>query len=76
MLAVEGSFRHPQDFRYHIQNFTAIGYNVSVEAGEETTISYRFRPHENFEPRDIGFQLNVHYTDSEEGRFMDSVFNA
>merc|ERR1711907_70640 len=72
---IEGSLRHPQDFRYTIQNFSVSQVNTSVAAGEQVSFVYNFKPSESFDPRDIGLVVNVHYVDEDSSSYRDCVFN-
>ena len=38
--SVQASFRYPQDFSYHIQNFTALRYNRELAADQEASVEY------------------------------------
>lgn len=40
---VQGSFRYPMDFSYHIQNFTMWRYRSEVVPGGEATLEYAFQ---------------------------------
>lgn len=72
---VEASFRFPGDFSYSMWNFTQVFTDTLVESGDLTTIFYQFRPHENFEPREFGFVVNVNYFDGDGAQFQDAVIN-
>eukprot|EP00036_Acanthoecidae_sp_10tr_P000629 CAMPEP_0182948688 /NCGR_PEP_ID=MMETSP0105_2-20130417/59884_1 /TAXON_ID=81532 ORGANISM="Acanthoeca-like sp., Strain 10tr" /NCGR_SAMPLE_ID=MMETSP0105_2 /ASSEMBLY_ACC=CAM_ASM_000205 /LENGTH=266 /DNA_ID=CAMNT_0025088981 /DNA_START=23 /DNA_END=823 /DNA_ORIENTATION=+ len=72
---IEGSFRYPQDFRYFLQNFTINSVNVTVPPGEQTTFVYKFKPSDQFDPRDIGLVININYIDEVDSNFRDAVFN-
>lgn len=72
---IEGSLRYPQDYSYHVQNFTAQYYAQYVYPTTEASFIYLFMPSEMFNSRSFGFTLNVYYKDLEENEFMDAVFN-
>jgi hypothetical protein len=46
-----------------------------IKSYEHATFLYRFKPHENFDLRDFGFQLNVNYIDTHEAPFRHTPFN-
>lgn len=71
---IEGSFRHPLDYTYHFQNFTSYTPDTVVAPKQVVSFNYFIRPYENYEPRQIGLQINVHY-ESVDGEFHDAAFN-
>ena len=73
--SVDGSYRFPQDFRYHMQNFSTNVVNTTVPAGEQATFMLKFETHASFDPREIGLVINVNYVDADESLFRDAVFN-
>jgi len=73
--SVEASFRYPQDFNYHIQNFTAIAYNREVKSGHEATVAYSFLPSDAFAGRPFGLNIALNYRDANGAQFSESVFN-
>lgn len=61
---VDASFRYPQDYSYHIQNFTATMYNRVVQPGQEATFQYAFHPHESYGGRPFGLTVLMMYKDA------------
>jgi hypothetical protein len=55
--------------------FTVEVIDKEIKSFEHATFLYRFTPHESFDPRDFGFQLNVNYINSDEAPFRHTVFN-
>lgn len=72
---VDASFRYPQDYSYHIQNFTATMYNRVVQPGQEATFQYAFHPHESYGGRPFGLTVLMMYKDAEGNQFGAGVFN-
>jgi len=72
---LDASFRYPMDWTYHIQNFSAIGYQKTVKAKQEATVAYSFMPADAFAGRPIGLSINLAYRDSEGNFYFDPVFN-
>lgn len=72
---LDGSFRHPLDFTYHIQNFSTVELETVVGPKQVASFNYYIRPHESFEPRQIGLQINLHYKDGADGVYVDAAFN-
>eukprot|EP00096_Caligus_rogercresseyi_P012379 TRINITY_DN515_c0_g1_i1.p1 TRINITY_DN515_c0_g1~~TRINITY_DN515_c0_g1_i1.p1 ORF type:complete len:269 (-),score=101.88 TRINITY_DN515_c0_g1_i1:305-1111(-) len=73
--SLEASFRYPMDFRYHIQNFSAISYGKGVKPKREATLAYSFIPADAFAGRPIGLSINLAYRDSIGNSYLDPVFN-
>jgi len=73
--SLEASFRYPQDFSYHIQNFTAAEINKAVVAEEEATFEYMFVPSETFESRQFGLTINLRYRNADGKEFHNAVYN-
>lgn len=61
---IDASFRYPQDYSYHIQNFTGTQYNRVVQSGEEASFQYAFHPHESYGGRPFGLTILMFYKDS------------
>ena len=40
---IEGSFRAPQDYRYHLFNFSGVAVNQAVAPGDEIGIIYKVK---------------------------------
>ena len=59
--SIDGSFRYPQDFTYHIQNFTTLRPEKVVEPGWEATFEYLFMPSETFNGRPMGLVVVLNY---------------
>lgn len=72
---IEGSLRHPQQFSYVIQNFSSMEFYQPLEPGMDSTFLYKFKTHDWFEPKIFGFQLNLHYIDTDENVYQDAVYN-
>lgn len=72
---MEASFRYPQDYSYHIQNFSMVDYDRTVEPGREATFSYAFTPSETFSARPFGLTVNLNYRDTDGNSFQDAVYN-
>ena len=65
--SLDASFRYPQDFSFHIQNFTAAVYNRVVEPKRQATFDYAFTPNEAFAGRPFGLVINLNYKDAVSG---------
>ena len=61
---IDASFRYPQDYSYHIQNFTGTSYNRVVRPGEEASFQYAFHPHESYGGRPFGLTVLMLYKDA------------
>jgi len=72
---LDASFRFPQDYSFHIQNFTSATYNKVVKPKEQTTLSYRFYVDESFAGRPFGLTVNLAYRDAEGKPFQEAVYN-
>jgi len=73
---LDASFRYAMDFSYHLQNFTAIGYNRPVRSGEQASLFYSFGAGEAFAGRPVGLTLNLIYHDATSGKYYQTaVFN-
>jgi len=73
---VDASFRYPQDYSYHIQNFTGTSYNKVVKPGEEASFQYAFHPHESYGGRPFGLTVLMFYKDITDGiQYGAGVFN-
>lgn len=72
---IHASLRYPQDFSFHIYNFSAVEYDYLVEPGREATLEYTFSASEVFAARPFGFVIQLFYKDSEGNLFADSLFN-
>jgi translocon-associated protein subunit alpha len=73
--SLDASFRYPQDYSFHIQNFTASVFNRPVKTKEQVTLSYTFYTDESFAGRPFGLVVSLGYRDSEGKPFLDAVFN-
>jgi translocon-associated protein subunit alpha len=65
----EASFRYPMDFAFHIQNFSAIGYNKEVKPKQQATLMYSFMPSEAFAGRPFGLSIDLSYRDANGNSF-------
>ena len=61
---IDASFRYPQDYSYHIQNFTGYRYGVVVQPNNEASFEYLFHPHESYGGRPFGLTIIMTYKDS------------
>uniref|UniRef100_A0AAF5Q091 Translocon-associated protein subunit alpha n=2 Tax=Wuchereria bancrofti TaxID=6293 RepID=A0AAF5Q091_WUCBA len=75
VLFCETSFRYPQDFSYHIQNFSRVQYNRVVAAKQEATFNYAFYPSDQFAGRPLGLVVELQYEDSDGKGYKNTVFN-
>lgn len=73
--SIDGSLRYPQDFTYHIQNFTAFRSEKVLESGSESTFEYLFMPSETFNGRPMGLVVVINYRNNEGKHFQNVVFN-
>lgn len=73
--SLDASFRYPQDFSFHIQNFTTAVYNRVVEPKRQATFDYAFTPNEAFAGRPFGLVINLNYKDAEGNVWQNAVFN-
>merc|ERR1719502_383821 len=60
---IMGSLNSPQDFNFHLQNFSIKGYGVVVQPGEELTLDYQFILHPALMPEDYQMAHTVFYSD-------------
>jgi len=72
---LDASFRYPQDYSFHIQNFSSLAYNKLVKPKEQATLSYSFYVDESFAGRPFGLTINLGYRDTEGKPFIDAVYN-
>lgn len=72
---LDASFRYPQDYSYHIQNFTGTQYNRVVSPGQEASFQYAFHPHESYGGRPFGLTVLMLYKDSDGNQYGAGVFN-
>jgi len=73
--SMDASFRYPQDFSFHIQNFTTAVYNRVVEPKRQATFDYAFTPNEAFAGRPFGLVINLNYKDVDGNVWQNAVFN-
>jgi len=73
--SLDASFRYPQDFSFHIQNFTTAVYSRVVEPKRQATFDYAFTPNEAFAGRPFGLVINLNYKDAEGNVWQNAVFN-
>ncbi|CAD5207292.1 unnamed protein product [Bursaphelenchus okinawaensis] len=73
--AIEPSFRYPFDFNMIMLNLTAGRVERTVAPKQEASFDYRFIPNEAFIGRPLGLTVNLHYTDSAGGYYVNTVFN-
>lgn len=72
---IDASFRYPQDYSYHIQNFSVVALKSVVPAGHESTFQYSFFPHESYGGRPFGLVVMMSYQDSDGNQFAAAVLN-
>jgi len=73
--SLEASFRYPQDFSYHIQNFSAYEVNKLIDPEHEATFEYLFTPSETFASRQFGLTINLRYRNADGAEYLNAVFN-
>lgn len=73
--SMDASFRYPQDFSYHIQNFTTVRFSRQVEPGRQATFEYGFAINEAFSSRPFGLVVVLDYKDLDGNIFQDAVYN-
>ncbi|XP_077410969.1 translocon-associated protein subunit alpha isoform X2 [Vanacampus margaritifer] len=73
--SLDASFRYPQDYQFHIQNFTALQLGTAVPPGRQATFEYSFIPAEPMGGRPFGLVINLNYKDADGNVFQDAVFN-
>lgn len=73
--SLDASFRYPQDYSFHIQNFTAQQLSRVVKPKEQATLSYSFYTDESFAGRPFGLVVSLGYRDAEGKPYLDAVFN-
>lgn len=76
VTGIEASFRYPQDFNYHIQNFSMIPLQSYIPPNTQASFVYNFRPSESFYARPFGLTMNIYYKDQDDRQYRDAVFNA
>lgn len=72
---VEGSLRYPQDFSFHIQNFSVLYYEQYVPPGTHASFLYPFVPSDMFVARTLGLVISVYYKTAAGSEFRSDVFN-
>ena len=55
--------------------FTVDVLDQEVKSYEYATFVYKFKPHENFDLRDFGLQINVNYIDNNEAPYRHTPYN-
>lgn len=75
MSAIMGSINSPSDLKLYIQNFTQQVYFEVVEAGEELSLEYTFRPDPALPARDYHVMLTLFYEDAKHGFYSTTFFN-
>ncbi|KAI1730741.1 translocon-associated protein (TRAP), alpha subunit domain-containing protein [Ditylenchus destructor] len=73
--ASEASFRYHMDYSYHIQNFSAVRYERTVQPKQEATFDYAFIPSEQYIGRPMGLVINLHYADADGSFYTHAIFN-
>jgi len=74
--SIDGSFRYPQDYSYHIQNFSTLQFNKIIEPEREATFEYMFQPSETFSSRQFGLVIKINYKGSDNKAFSNAIFNS
>jgi len=72
---ITASLRYPQDFQYHIQNFSTFEYYKLVKNEQEATFEYAFTPSDVFAGRPFGLVVTMQYRNHEERVYTDVLFN-
>lgn len=73
--SLEASFRYPQDFSYHIQNFSMYEINKVIDPETEATFEYLFTPSETFASRQFGLTVILRYRNADGNQFFNAVYN-
>jgi translocon-associated protein subunit alpha len=73
--SLDASFRYPQDYSFHIQNFTALSFQRVIQPKQQATLQYKFYTDESFAGRPFGLVVTLGYKDAEGKPFVDAVFN-
>lgn len=74
---VTGSLVVPQDYSYHVENFTTYRYFDVVAPHSEHSFVYEFQTREIFNPQEFGLTVLVYYTDAADGKnYVSTVFNS
>jgi len=73
---VDASFRYPMDYNYHIQNFSAALFGITVKPKQEASVLYSFAPADVFAGRPLGLTINLGYHDADGQDFIEAVFNS
>ena len=58
------TLRFPQDYNYHIQNFSVAQYNSVVKSRDEASLHYVMMPADVFPGRSLCLVVNVAYHDA------------
>ncbi|XP_012678062.1 translocon-associated protein subunit alpha-like [Clupea harengus] len=75
MQSLEASFRYPQDFQFHIQNFTALPLSIVVPPTKQASFEYSFIPAQPMAGRPFGLVILLNYQDSEGNTFQSAIYN-
>jgi len=74
ITAVMGSLNVPQDFSYHLQNYTFKQFGSVLEPNREVTLDYTFQLHESLDPTEYQLAHTVFYDDGESA-YSTTFFN-
>ncbi|KAF7248931.1 hypothetical protein EG68_09542 [Paragonimus skrjabini miyazakii] len=72
---VEGSLHYPGYYDYYIQNFTKIRLQNTLEPGQESTVSYSFKPALELAGRPFDLSVTAYYHDENGVYYAHSLFN-
>jgi len=66
----------PQDYHYYVENYTRADYHQILASGEQTTLFYRFFPHDGFDPQTFGLSAVLDYSDVDGHKYRSVVYNS
>ncbi|KAA0190105.1 Translocon-associated protein subunit alpha, partial [Fasciolopsis buskii] len=72
---LEGALHYPGYYEYHIQNFTKIRLQNTLEPGQEGSVLYKFRPALELVGRPFDLSIVVHYHDENGVHYTHRLFN-
>jgi translocon-associated protein subunit alpha len=72
---IMGSINSPFDFNFHVQNFSLLPINVTLDAGEERTFEYKFMPHPSLDPIELRVALTIFYEELGQHSFSTTFYN-
>ncbi|GAA51858.1 translocon-associated protein subunit alpha [Clonorchis sinensis] len=72
---LEGSLHYPGYYSYHIQNFTRVRLQNTLEPGQEGSLSYSFKPAAELAGRSFDLCVRVYYHDENGIYYVHPLFN-